>query len=162
MILLPHSSVLFMTVRVPIFVLLLVSSSIDPRHAPAVFKGTTIILIIVVLCLSYPHAHRSNLEDFFPKHDSGVFAGAAVVRHLCRTFLEMNHHILCNISIAKHMVLLCMAAYKVTLHCYAGVFCLQRYGCLYCLVHTHFDWPSHAQACRSAQYLPSCTYSAAL
>ncbi|CAK0780523.1 hypothetical protein CVIRNUC_005081 [Coccomyxa viridis] len=44
-----------------------------------VFKGTTIILIIVVLCLSYPHAHRSNLEDFFPKHDSGVFAGAAVV-----------------------------------------------------------------------------------
>ena len=47
----------------------------------AVFKGTTICLIILVLCLSYPHAHRSNLQDFFPYHDHGVFTGAAVVRH---------------------------------------------------------------------------------
>ena len=45
----------------------------------AVFKGCTITLIILVLCLSYPHARKSNLENFFPYHDSGVFAGAAVV-----------------------------------------------------------------------------------
>ncbi len=50
----------------------------------AVFKGTTITLIILVLCLSYPHAHKSNLHDFFPYHDSGVFAGAAVVGLLLR------------------------------------------------------------------------------
>ena len=50
----------------------------------AVFKGTTITLIILVLCLSYPHAHKSNLENFFPYHDSGVFAGAAVVSPLAQ------------------------------------------------------------------------------
>ena len=61
-----------------------ISAGVMKLLVSAVFKGTTITLIILVLCLSYPHAHKSNLHDFFPYHDSGVFAGAAVVRFLSR------------------------------------------------------------------------------
>ena len=60
---------------------------------PAVFKGATITLIILVLCLSYPHAHKSNLHDFFPYHDSGVFAGAAVVSLLPAASLPCCDHL---------------------------------------------------------------------
>lgn len=45
----------------------------------AVFKGSNIVLIILVLCLAYPHANTTNIHNFFPFGDHGVFAGAALV-----------------------------------------------------------------------------------
>lgn len=45
----------------------------------AVFKGTNILLIVVILCLAYPHANPQNITDFFPYKDHGVFAGVRLL-----------------------------------------------------------------------------------
>lgn len=44
-----------------------------------IFKGTNILLIIIILCLSFPHADKHNWSDFFHYGDTGIFAAAATV-----------------------------------------------------------------------------------
>lgn len=56
-------------------VLLLTPLSLVPHHA--VFKGSNILLIIVILGLAYPHANTQNIANFFPYADHGVFAGVS-------------------------------------------------------------------------------------
>ena len=44
-----------------------------------IFKGANIILIVIILCLSFPHANKQNWADFWHFGDAGVFGAAAVV-----------------------------------------------------------------------------------
>ena len=44
-----------------------------------IFKGANIVLIIIILCLSFPHANKQNWADFWHFGDAGVFGAAAVV-----------------------------------------------------------------------------------
>ena len=44
-----------------------------------IFKGTNILLIILILCFSFPHANKANWADFWHYGDAGVFGAAAIV-----------------------------------------------------------------------------------
>ena len=44
-----------------------------------VVKGSDILLIILILCLSFPHANKHNWDDFWHFGDEGVFSAAGIV-----------------------------------------------------------------------------------
>jgi hypothetical protein len=44
-----------------------------------IFKGANICLIVLILCLSYPHANKQNWADFWHFGDVGIFAAASTV-----------------------------------------------------------------------------------
>jgi len=44
-----------------------------------VVKGSDILLIILILCLSFPHANKHNWDDFWHFGDQGVFSAAGIV-----------------------------------------------------------------------------------
>lgn len=44
-----------------------------------VAKGSDVLLIVLILCLSFPHANRVNWEDFWHFGSDGVFSAAATV-----------------------------------------------------------------------------------
>jgi len=44
-----------------------------------IFKGANICLIVLILCLSYPHANKQNWSDFWHFGDVGIFAAASTV-----------------------------------------------------------------------------------
>lgn len=156
-----------------------VSAEFCEISVSAVFKGTTITLIILVLCLSYPHAHKSNLENFFPYHDSGVFAGAAVVSTLIKIAAKPPGLIGNNLDdlsttalskdagsssqpvwvwlYAERMVLLCRFSSPIMVRLLPIVSCMQLFGICVEMYHLPLR-ESHAY---SALLLPCAGYNAA-
>ncbi|KAK9823007.1 hypothetical protein WJX81_005796 [Elliptochloris bilobata] len=58
-----------------------------------IFKGTNILLIVLILCLSFPHANKQNWADFWHFGDAGVFGAAAVV-----VFAYNGYNAACNMA----------------------------------------------------------------